>query len=189
METNISLPGGRVTAGIAVAIAALVLSSCASKSDLDAALAENQQLKAQVVQLQTQLAQSKAEQNFVEADDALFRPGSYELGPAGQAELSKNIVPKLKEYKNVKIVVYGYTDNTPIGRQLKAKGVPDNMALSTRRASTVANYLVAQGIDRNIVSAKGFGDTHPVASNDTPEGRAQNRRIVITVQGPGATGS
>jgi chemotaxis protein MotB len=188
-------------AGIAIGIVALGLSSCAWKSDLNAAQAENQQLKAQlsqtqaqlqqsqaqVSQLQTQLAQSKAEQNFVEAEDALFSPGSYELGPAGQAELSNNIIPKLKSYKDVKIVVYGYTDNAPVGRQLKAKGVPDNLVLSTRRASTVANYLVSQGINPNIVSAKGFGDTHPVASNDTPEGRAQNRRIVITVQGPGAS--
>jgi chemotaxis protein MotB len=46
---------------------------------------------------------------------------------------------------------------------------------------------VAQGINPNIVSAKGVGDTRPVAPNDTPQGRAQNRRIEITVQGPGAS--
>jgi chemotaxis protein MotB len=85
--------------------------------------------------------------------------------------------------------VYGYTDNEPVGTQLQSQGVPDNMVLSTRRASTVANFLVAQGIDAKIVSAKGFGETHPVSPNDTPEGRAANRRIVITVQGPGAQGS
>jgi outer membrane protein OmpA-like peptidoglycan-associated protein len=60
--------------------------------------------------------------------------------------------------------------------------------LSTRRAATVATFLVSQGLNPNIVSAKGFGDTHPVASNDTPQGRAANRRIEITVQGPGAPG-
>ena len=47
-------------------------------------------------------------------------------------------------------------------------------------------YLIAQGVNPNIISAKGFGDTHPVASNDTLADRAKNRRIVITVQGPGA---
>ena len=48
---------------------------------------------------------------------------------------------------------------------------------------------MAQGVDPNIISAKGFGDTHPVTSNDTPANRAKNRRIVITVQGPGAPGA
>jgi flagellar motor protein MotB len=53
----------------------------------------------------------------------------------------------------------------------------------------VVTFLVSQGINPNILSAKGFGDTHPVASNDTPQGRAANRRIEITVQGPGAPGA
>jgi chemotaxis protein MotB len=58
--------------------------------------------------------------------------------------------------------------------------------MSTRRAADVVNYLISQGISPASLSAKGFGDTRPVASNDTPQGRAQNRRIEITVQGPGA---
>jgi chemotaxis protein MotB len=171
------------TAGtLLVAGVALVLSSCASQSDYDAVVAENQKLK-------EQLAQAQAEQNFVEAGDALFPAGGYELSPAGQAELAKNIVPRLKGYDNVKIVVYGYTDNTPVKPKLQKQGIPDNLVLSTRRATTVVNYLTSKGIKADIISAKGFGDTHPLASNDTAEGRAANRRIVITVQGPGATGS
>ena len=47
-------------------------------------------------------------------------------------------------------------------------------------------YFVSQSVNPNIVSAKGFGDTHPVASNDTPDGRAKNRRIEIVLEGPGA---
>jgi hypothetical protein len=47
----------------------------------------------------------------------------------------------------------------------------------------------SQGVNPNIISAKGFGETHPVASNDTPQGRKANRRIEITVQGPGAPGA
>jgi outer membrane protein OmpA-like peptidoglycan-associated protein len=50
-------------------------------------------------------------------------------------------------------------------------------------------YLISQGIKPNVISAKGFGDTHPVVPNDTPANRAKNRRIVITVQGPGAPGA
>ena len=83
-------------------------------------------------------------------------------------------------------MVYGYTDNTPVGPELQRQGIPDNLVLSTRRAATVANFLISQGVNPNIVSAKGVGDTRPVAPNDTPQGRAQNRRIEITVQGPGA---
>ena len=169
----------RLAAGVAASIVALSLSACTWQSDYDKVVAENQQLK-------TQLAASNAEQTFVEAGDALFAPGAFQLSPGGQTELRTKVVPKLKDLQNVKIVVYGYTDSAPVGQHLASQGIPDNLTLSTRRATTVVNYLVAQGIDQNILSAKGFGDTHAVASNKTPEGRAQNRRIVITVQGPGA---
>jgi chemotaxis protein MotB len=179
MKTNILRTRSQIGAGIAVSIVALTLSACGSQSDYDKVVAENQQLKAQ-------LAQSQAEQTFVVAGDLLFPPGGFQLSPAGQAELKNDIVPRLKGYQNVKIVVYGYTDNAPVRSQLHQQGITDNLVLSTRRASTVATYLAAQGINPNIVSAKGFGETHPAATNDTPEGRTANRRIEITVQGPGA---
>ena len=114
------------------------------------------------------------------------RPGGYQLSPGGKTELINNIVPKLTGLQNAKIVVYGYTDNEPVGPQLQRAGINDNLTLSSRRAGEVVTYLISQGVNANIISAKGFGDTHPVAPNDTPEGRAKNRRIVITVQGPGA---
>ena len=168
-----------VTTAGTLCLGALILSACVSQSQYDAAAAENQRLKAQ-------LAAMQAEQKYVEAADYLFPSGGFQLSPAGQAELANNIVPKLKGLQNAKIVVYGYTDNTPVGPELQRQGIPDNLVLSTRRAATVANFLVAQGINPNIVSAKGVGDTRPVAPNDTPQGRAQNRQIEITVQGPGA---
>jgi chemotaxis protein MotB len=168
-----------VTTAGTLGLGALILSACVSQSQYDAAAAENQRLKAQ-------LAAMQAEQKYVEAADYLFPSGGFQLSPAGQAELANNIVPKLKGLQNAKIVVYGYTDNVPVGPELQRQGIPDNLVLSTRRAATVANFLVAQGINPNIVSAKGVGDTRPVAPNDTPQGRAQNRRIEITVQGPGA---
>jgi chemotaxis protein MotB len=163
----------------AVPIAALVLSACVSKSKYEELQAQNQQLQQQVTNLQR-------EAQFVEAGDLLFPSGGYQLSQAGQAELSKNIVPKLIGLHDAKVVVYGYTDNQPVGPALQQQGINDNLTLSSRRAGAVVTYLVSQGVNPNIISAKGFGDTHPVASNDTPEGRAQNRRIVITVQGPGA---
>jgi chemotaxis protein MotB len=178
-----------VGAVIAVPFSVLLLSACVSQQQYDAVVAENNQLKAQLAQSQAQLTQSQAEQKFVEAGDLLFPSGGFQMGPAGQAEIANNVVPKLRGLQNVKIVVYGYTDNTPVGPELQRQGVPDNLVLSTRRAATVATFLVSQGINANIVSAKGFGDTRPVASNDTAQGRAANRRIEITVQGPGAPGA
>jgi chemotaxis protein MotB len=167
------------TAAGTLCLGALILSACVSQSQYDAAAAENQRLKAQ-------LAAMQAEQKYVEAADLLFPSGGFQLTPAGQAELANNVVPKLKGLQNAKIVVYGYTDNTPVGPELQRQGIPDNLVLSTRRAATVANFLISQGVNPNIVSAKGVGDTRPLAPNDTPQGRAQNRRIEITVQGPGA---
>ena len=162
-----------------VPLTALMLGACVSQSAYDQVQAQNQQLQAQ-------LAHSRAEQKFVEAGDMLFPSGGFQLSEAGQAELANNIVPKLQGLQNAKVVVYGYTDTTPVGPALQRQGVPDNLVLSTRRASTVVTFLVSQGVSPNIISAKGFGETHPEASNDTPQGRAANRRIEITVQGPGA---
>jgi chemotaxis protein MotB len=162
-----------------VPLTALILGACVSQSAYDQVQAQNQQLQAQ-------LAQSRAEQKFVEAGDMLFPEGSFQLSPAGRAELANNIVPKLQGLQNAKVVVYGYTDNTPVGPALQRQGVPDNLVLSTRRGSTVVTFLVSQGVSPNIISAKGFGETHPEASNNTPQGRSANRRIEITVQGPGA---
>ena len=169
-----------------VPLTALMLGACVSQSAYDQVQAQNQQLQAQNQQLQAQLSQSRAEQKFVEAGDMLFPEGGFQLSQAGQAELANNIVPKLQGLQNAKVVVYGYTDNTPVGPALQRQGVPDNLVLSTRRASTVVTFLVSQGVSPSIISAKGFGETHPEASNDTPQGRAANRRIEITVQGPGA---
>ena len=170
----------------AVPLTAIMLGACVSQSAYDQLQAQNQQLQAQNQQLQAQLAQSRAEQKFVEAGDTLFPEGGFQLSQAGQAELANNIVPKLRGLQNAKVVVYGYTDNTPVGPALQRQGIPDNLVLSTRRASTVVTFLVSQGVNSNIISAKGFGETHPEASNDTPQGRAANRRIEITIQGPGA---
>jgi chemotaxis protein MotB len=177
----------RLTAAAAsvIPLTALLLSACVSQSTYDTLQAQNQQLEAQNQQLQAQVTGLQREASFTEAGDMLFRSGGYQLSPAGQQELSTNIAPKLTGLQDAKVVVYGYTDNTPVGAQLQRAGINDNLTLSSRRAGAVVTYLVAQGVNPNIISAKGFGDTHPLASNDTP----QNRRIVITVQGPGAPGA
>ena len=173
-------------AALVVPLTVLMLAGCVSQSSYDALQAQNEQLQTQNQQLQAQVAGLQREASFVEAGDLLFPSGGYQLSPAGRAELSTNIVPKLTGLQNAKIVVYGYTDNQPVGPQLQRAGINDNLTLSSRRAGEVVTYLVSQGVNPNIISAKGLGDTHPVAPNDTPENQAKNRRIVITVQGPGA---
>jgi chemotaxis protein MotB len=173
-------------AATAVILAAFLLSACVSQSDYDALERENVKLRAENQRLAAQLLASQHEASFVEAGDLLFPLGGFELSTAGEAELRANIVPKLKDLRNAKVVVYGYTDDTPVGPPLQRQGINDNLTLSSRRAGAVVSFLVAEGINPNIISAKGFGETHPVAPNDTPADRALNRRIVITIQGPGA---
>ena len=167
-------------------LAAFLLSACVLQSAYDALERENAKLRAKNQRLEAQLLALQQEASFVEAGDLLFPLGGYQLSQAGEAELRSKIVPKLKDLQNAKVVVYGYTDNTPVGPPLQRQGINDNLTLSSRRAGAVVSFLVSEGVDPNIISAKGFGETHPVAPNDTPADRARNRRIVITIQGPGA---
>jgi chemotaxis protein MotB len=78
-------------------------------------------------------------------------------------------------------VIEGFTDNELILEPLKSR-FPNNWYLSAARAISVVSYLEEQGIDPNELSAVAFGKYHPVASNDSREGRAQNRRINIVIQ-------
>jgi chemotaxis protein MotB len=172
-----------------IPVVGLLLSACVSQSAYDELQAQHQQLQAQNVLLQGQLATVQAQGSFVEAGDFLFPAGGYRLSAAGKAELANNVVPRLVGLPYAKIVVYGYTDNTPVGPELQRSGINDNLTLSSRRAGAVVTFLISQGIKPDVISAKGFGDTHPVAPNDSPANRAKNRRIVITVQGPGAPGA
>jgi chemotaxis protein MotB len=115
--------------------------------------------------------------------DAMFPSGGWQIPP--QAPVLNKMLPVLASLKSTRIVVNGYTDNTPVGQLLKAQGVADNLDLSAKRAASVVTYLTARGVNPNLISAQGFGETHPVATNDTPEGRARNRRVDITLTGDG----
>lgn len=119
------------------------------------------------------------------ATDLAFPSGGYTLTRAGKAKLNA-LGPTLQSGMgpNDKIVVYGYTDDRPVGAALKKRGVIDNLDLSSRRADAVVRYLTSKGISPNIISAKGRGDTHPAVPNDTPKGRAENRRIEVVVESP-----
>jgi len=101
-----------------------------------------------------------------------FATGSAAISGATAAEVD-NLAAILKAYPDVKLAIDGYTDNT---------GNADaNVALSQSRAEAVKARLVSQGIGGDRISTSGKGAADPVASNDTAEGRASNRRIEATV--------
>jgi chemotaxis protein MotB len=168
-----------------VPLTALILGACVSQSAYEKQGAELEAARAQASAEQSQLAKMQQEQKWVVAGDMLFPEGGYQLSPSGKQALNQ-YVPQLQSLHNAKVVVYGYTDNLQVGAPLKRAGIENNIDLSSRRADNVVAYLESQGVNPNIISAKGFGDTHPVASNDTPDGRAKNRRIEIVLEGPGA---
>jgi|SRR5665213_192071 len=151
----------------------------------DQSQAANRQLSSENAALQAQLSQQTAQNTYTVAADMLFPRGQFEVTQAGQAALN-DIAGKLRGLKNGKIVVYGYTDSEPPGPPLKKQGIKTNVDLSSKRADVVVNYLRTHGVDPKILAAKGRGETHPVAPNDTPAGRARNRRIEIVVEGSGS---
>jgi outer membrane protein OmpA-like peptidoglycan-associated protein len=111
---------------------------------------------------------------IVSMSDVLFDTGRFSLKPGAREKLAK-VAGILIAYPGLNIEVGGYTDN--VG------GDEMNQKLSENRAGAVRDYLVEQGVTTNSVSAKGFGNTLPVASNDTPSGRQENRRVELVVSG------
>jgi chemotaxis protein MotB len=85
-----------------------------------------------------------------------------------------------------KLVVNGYTDNAPIGPALRRQGVTSNEILSQKRADAVMQFLISQGVRPELVSAHGYGEADPVAPNNTAAGRAQNRRVELTLAPTGS---
>jgi chemotaxis protein MotB len=115
----------------------------------------------------------------------LFPSGGWQMPPNAQATIAK-MAPTLAPFVTTQIIVTGYTDNVPIGPELARQGVPTNVVLSQKRAQNVVDFLIAQGVNPSLLSAVGKGEADPVASNDTPEGRAQNRRVELTLAGNGS---
>lgn len=112
-------------------------------------------------------------------DEIVFSSGSAQMNAKGRETLEK-IVGTLQSVTDKRIVVRGYTDNEPIGPGLRER-YPSNWELSTARSSDVVRFLQAKGIDPTRLEASGFGQYQPVASNSTPAGRRENRRIEIVL--------
>jgi outer membrane protein OmpA-like peptidoglycan-associated protein len=111
---------------------------------------------------------------IVSMSDVLFDTGKYTLKPGAREKLAK-VAGILLAYPSLNIEVGGYTDN--VG------GDAMNQTLSENRADSVRDYLLQEGVATNSVSAKGYGNTLPVASNDNSAGRQQNRRVELLVSG------
>ncbi|TDE10274.1 sodium-translocating pyrophosphatase [Dyadobacter psychrotolerans] len=111
-------------------------------------------------------------ETWFDFDRLLFETGSDKLKPESEEQL-ENVAEILKAYPDVNVKLGGYTDNT---------GDPvSNLKLSTDRANSVKKSLTDLGIEKSRLESEGYGQEHPVASNETEAGRAKNRRISIRV--------
>lgn len=126
-------------------------------------------------QLNTKLNQS--ELKITISDKALFSSGRADVKPESRS-LAKAIASMLQEFPEYEIVVAGHTDNVPISNnQYK-----DNWDLSTDRALNFLKILLLNTqLDPSKFTPSGYGEYHPIASNDTEAGRAQNRRVEVSI--------
>jgi len=175
-------------------MAPLLLSACVWKSDYDALQAQYEQAQQQNAALSQQVAADKTQIcrlqgaiKYTVNSDLLFPSGGWEMSDRGK-QIIAGFAAKLAPTQQNKILVSGYTDNAPIGRALERQGITSNEILSQKRAENVMAFLISQGVKPDLISAQGFGDTNPIASNDTPQGRAQNRRVELSLAGSGCQG-
>jgi outer membrane protein OmpA-like peptidoglycan-associated protein len=137
---------------------------------------EKQDLRARLLQqLNTILATRDTARGLIaNMSDVLFKTGSFELLPGARERLAK-VSGILLAYPTLHVQIEGYTDSV---------GTDDyNQQLSEKRAGTVRDYFVQQGISADSIESRGFGKTQPIASNETAEGRQQNRRVELVLSG------
>ena len=172
-----------------IAVVVLLLSGCVSQQKYNALDQEYQQLQqSMTTEVGAQQMQITRLQNAIKVSvngELLFPSGGWQMPAQAQQTIAK-MAAILAPQQTTKINVNGYTDNTPIGPGLMSQGVTSNLILSQRRADNVMQYMISQGVNPNLVSAQGFGDADPVASNATPEGKAQNRRVELTLANSGS---
>jgi len=171
--------------------ASLFLSACVSQSRYDQLQAQYQQAQQQNAALSAQVAAEKAQIcrlqgaiKYTVNSDLLFQSGGWQMNDRGK-QIITNMASKLAPTQQNPILVSGYTDNAPIGPALQREGITSNQDLSQKRAENVMEFLISQGVKPDLISAKGFGEAAPVATNDTAKGRAQNRRVELSVPASG----
>jgi outer membrane protein OmpA-like peptidoglycan-associated protein len=155
----------------------------ASQAELDAAARQRAQFEADKVELRSNLlaqfnailqTRDTARGLVVNMSDVLFDTGKYSLRPLAREKLAK-LAGIVSGHPGLRLAVEGYTDS--VG------GDAYNQQLSENRSNGVRDYLTQQGMAGSSVTAKGFGKTEPVATNETAEGRQQNRRVEIVISG------
>ncbi len=137
---------------------------------------EKQDMRARLLQqLNSVLATRDTARGLIaNMSDVLFKSGSFELLPGARERLAK-VSGIVLAYQGLHLAVEGHTDSIGTDEY--------NRRLSEQRADAVRDYLVQQGIGSEAITGSGFGKSEPVASNDTPEGRQQNRRVELVVSG------
>ncbi|MFC5607670.1 OmpA/MotB family protein [Variovorax soli] len=145
----------------------------------DAYAALNQKLSSELSASQAQVTQLQNELKVTMVNEILFPEGGWTLSRKGEETLAK-IAPTLSNLPGQQVIVQGFTDDEPIGPSLRSR-FPSNLELSSARADNVVHYLTSKGVPQASISAQGFGEARPVASNTTREGKAKNRRVEIVI--------
>ena len=137
---------------------------------------EKQELRARLLQQLNSILSTRdsARGLIANMSDVLFKSGSFELLPGARERLAK-VSGIVLAYPTLHLQVEGHTDSVGTDEY--------NQNLSEHRAQAVRDYLVQQGISANTIGSRGLGKTQPIATNDTPEGRQQNRRVELVFSG------
>jgi len=150
--------------------------AASSDAQLQQSVRDREQLRANLLQQFNLILETRdtARGLVVNMSDVLFDSGKYTLRPLAREKLAK-ISGIVLAYPSLRLAVEGNTDS--VGTELY------NQELSEQRAEGVRSYLTQQGVPESSTTAHGFGKTRPIASNDTSEGRQQNRRVELIVSG------
>jgi chemotaxis protein MotB len=139
----------------------------------------SQELKEEIARGDVGLTKTDAGVTITVENRVLFASGQWELQPNGHRIIA-NVSRVLKNLKDQDIHVEGHSDNVAISGTLKNRFL-SNWDLSAARAAAVVRTLQQYGVPTTNIVLTAYGETRPVASNDTPEGRAQNRRVEINL--------
>jgi chemotaxis protein MotB len=156
--------------------------SCSASEEVEALRKENKQLRQKLERARGEAASPQRGQTIqVLSTDVYFKSGSAELSPEGVDEL-KAVAERIQsEFPDRTIRIEGYTDTQPIAAPLEDK-YPSNWELSAARAARVARHFRwTHDMDPSRFEVVGFGAQHPVATNETAEGRGKNRRVRVAV--------
>lgn len=161
----------------AILVAAESLEADAARQEAASALREAQEAKSRAEALQQELDDLEAEQTerglLVTIGDVLFDVDGAQLKPGGIEQIGR-IAEVIKGDPKRTVVIEGHTDSTG------SEGY--NLKLSEERANAVKAALVSDGVPAEQISARGYGETYPVATNEEESGRQQNRRVELIIQ-------